>query len=402
MGKTNILLVDGAHRIGLAVARSLKLSGDYVIHLVAQSQGWSDAVQRVFRSTAVDSVHVMRIDSSGDGFFNDLTQLIAFKKIDFLIPAGHEGTLHIAFLKRELSRFCSVLVEDYEQVGKLHDKGNTVLLARQLGVPHPETFLPQDSEEAEIYAGNCTYPVVVKARKGVGTDGVWYAQDAAELMALYRRTSKERGPAEGFLRDRSDPMFQEYIPGELHDVAAFSLRGEMAAGLTQRRLLTRPLSGGKGIVNMTTFNEELLGYARRIVGHLKWDGVLLFDFKIDTRDGEPKLLEVNPRFWGTTWLSTCAGLNFPHNLVLAAKGAALEFPSDYRVGLVCRWPLYELGIIMEKPRSLARIFERVKGILSRFGCRDCVSDIVWPDWKPLVAEFVALSMRLWRDMTLRR
>jgi len=34
---------------------------------------------------------------------------------------------------------------------------------------------------------------------------------------------------------------------------------------------------------------------------LDWHGVAMVEFWIDSRDGKPKLMEINPRFWGTDY-----------------------------------------------------------------------------------------------------
>ena len=402
MKPTNVLIVDGPHRIGLAVARSLRLGGSYTIHLVGHQKGWSDSVFRAFKSNAVDSIHFMRIDSADDSFLYRLRRLIEDKKIDFLIPAGHDGTLHVAFLKKTLERLCTVLAPDYETILPLHDKRETMCLAKRIGIPHPITVVPQSDAEAEKYAGICKYPAVVKARKGTEADGVWYARNSRELMQAYRRAEAQSAACDRFSRDTSFPMIQEYIPGELHDVAIFCLKGDMKACLTQQRVLTKPLSGGKGIVNATTCNLQLMDQARKLVEHLGWDGVLLCDFKIDSRDGTPKLLEVNPRFWGTTWLTTCAGLNFPHNLVLAAKGEPLRLPSRYPVGLKGRWLVYELGMLFEAPVSPGIILQRLKGFFSRFKAENTIYDTLWSDLKPLAADLITRSVWTWQGLGHRR
>jgi predicted ATP-grasp superfamily ATP-dependent carboligase len=401
VGKINILIVDGLHRIGLAVARSLKLAGGYKVHMAIQNTGWLSSVQRELKSNAVDRIHFLPVGLADKAILYYLRRLIHDYKIDFLLPAGHHGTLYIAQLKKDLSRLCTVLAPDYEKVLQLHDKRSTVKLAGRAGIPCPITVFPRNQTAVESYAKNCTYPVVVKAAKGAGADGVWYASNATQLIQAYQVAIAASASCDGFIRDTSSPLLQEYIPGHLHDVAAFSLDGELKAALTQKRLLTKPLKGGKGIVNTTTYNSDLIALAGRFIGHIRWHGVVLFDFKIDRRDGIPKLLEVNPRFWGTTWLTTCAGFNFPHNLVLAARRQPLYFPPKYQVDLVCRWPLYEIGTILEKPRSVAIILQKIKDFVCRFRSRPTVYDILWSDPKPFVAEVITRLVGTWRSLIRR-
>ena len=41
------------------------------------------------------------------------------------------------------------------------------------------------------------------------------------------------------------------------------------------------------------------------------------EFRIDSRDGVPKIMEVNPRFWGSLQLSILSGVDFPYLLYKA-------------------------------------------------------------------------------------
>jgi len=205
---------------------------------------------------------------------------------------------------------------------------------------------------------------------------VWYAKDKSELIWLYQKKTSKKETGDGLIRDSSKPMIQEYLSGELHDVAAFCINGEMKVGLTQKRLMTRPLSGGMGIVNVTTQHKQLLHYAEKIIDRVQWNGVMLMDFKIDDHSGEPKLLEVNPRFWGTTWLTIKAGYNYPFYLVQNTYGMKIDFPADYKVGLHCRWPLQEIFTIFEKPFGMQVMLERLQGFISRFKLKNCVYQLL--------------------------
>jgi predicted ATP-grasp superfamily ATP-dependent carboligase len=245
-------------------------------------------------------------------------------------------------------------------------------MAKELDIPHPFTLIPKNVNDMKSSASKLKYPIVLKARKGAGADGVWYAGSAPELIDLYLKATGTENTGDGVVRDTTQPMLQEYIPGELHDVTAFCINGEMKLGLTQKRLLTRPLSGGLGIFNVTTKNEQLLQYASKIIDKNKWTGVMLIDFKMDSRDGRPKLLEINPRFWGTTWLTIKAGFNYHYYLVSHALGRSVTLPRNYRVGLHCRWPILEVKTIFEKPVSLITIAKRTKDFISRFGIKNCV------------------------------
>ena len=47
-----------------------------------------------------------------------------------------------------------------------------------------------------------------------------------------------------------------------------------------------------------------------LMGGMGWDGVAMVEFKLDEKDGKPKLMEVNGRF-GQLPLSIAPGVGFP-------------------------------------------------------------------------------------------
>jgi predicted ATP-grasp superfamily ATP-dependent carboligase len=371
MEKINILIFDGLARSGLAVAKALKQTGEFNIHIATKSISLGEIFKATLNFPLIDSVNILKKDFSDSSFADCLIEIIKKRKIDIIIPIG-SSIVYISKIKNYLERFSKVLVEDYDKLILFHDKSKTIHMAKELNIPHPFTLFPNCLIDIKSFAFKIKYPVVLKARKGMGADGVWYARTASELIDMYTRVTRREKAGDGLVRDCSQPIVQEYIPGELHDVAAFCVNGEMKLGLTQQRLVTKPLSGGAGIVNVTTKNEQLLQHARKIIDKIKWDGVMLIDFKIDSRDGKPKLLEINPRFWGTTWLTIQAGFNYPYYLVLQKLGRSMVLPKNYRVDLYCRWPYLELKSIFDKPISFIAILERTQKFLLRFKLKNCI------------------------------
>ena len=365
-----VLIVNGFNRAGLAVTRALKMAGNYVIHLTTSSSNASNIIIKKFKSKSIDEMHGINHDFKKNINRDTLIRIIKKHKIDVILPIG--SYMQLAKIKPTLSKFCKVLVEDYEKIDRFHDKRKTIVIARELYIPHPATYFPRKIEDITSYAKNVSYPVVIKPAIGTGAKGVRYVRNEKELTRLCRKASQNRELDDCYEENRHGILLQEYIPGELEDVTALGLEGHMVLGMTQKRILTKPLSGGSGIVNITTHNEELLNYARKVISHAQWTGVLLFDFKIDDRDEKPKLLEINPRFWGTTWLTIRAGLNYPHYLIQASLGQPVELPHYYRESLICRWPSREFETIFTKPLTFIGAIERAYKFLNRFRYENCV------------------------------
>jgi predicted ATP-grasp superfamily ATP-dependent carboligase len=392
MNSTNILLVGPLNRAAISMARGLKTADVYSIRLMCESKGNIDVIQNKFKSSAIDYVHFVKEKYHDTAFVKMMLKIIRNYKIDVVLPTATAAIL-VAKEKRELSKYCKVAVEDYDKVDNFHDKRKTILIARRLNIPHPHTLLSNDLDEIETYAHNANYPLVIKARKGSGANGVWYARNPTELLNLYREINEKTNCVDGFINDWSSPMIQDYIPGGVEMAGAFCVNGEIKAGFTQRHLVTKPLSGGEGIVIETTYNEELLEYARRIVEYCQWNGIIHFDFKIDSRDGSAKLLEVNPRFWTNLWLSVSAGLNYPQYSILQALGKNIEFSEDYEKGLTCRWPLLELQTIFERPSTFSAVRKRVGQFIFRFSNRNCEYNLNFSDFEPVIIKTWELLRR---------
>jgi predicted ATP-grasp superfamily ATP-dependent carboligase len=70
---------------------------------------------------------------------------------------------------------------------------------------------------------------------------------------------------------------------------------------------------------------------------LNWHGVAHIDF-VACKEGDFKLIEVNPRLWGALALSTFAGVDFPYLWYLAAMGESIDgLASSKYPPIKCRW-----------------------------------------------------------------
>jgi predicted ATP-grasp superfamily ATP-dependent carboligase len=77
------------------------------------------------------------------------------------------------------------------------------------------------------------------------------------------------------------------------------------------------VTGGPSTICVSVVDDRLTGYAASLIRELEWSGVAMVEFK---KDDDYRLMEVNPRFWGSLPLATRAGLNFPDLLCRRAMG----------------------------------------------------------------------------------
>jgi hypothetical protein len=91
---------------------------------------------------------------------------------------------------------------------------------------------------------------------------------------------------------------------------------------------------------------------------LKWHGIAMVEFRQDSRDGEYKLMEINPKFWGSLDLALAAGADFPADLCRIAVGETLQFTDEYDRNLRFQWPFSGHGDLFHlwtRPRSIFQV-----------------------------------------------
>ncbi len=119
-------------------------------------------------------------------------------------------------------------------------------------------------------------------------------------------------------------MVQELIPGggeSQFSYTALCRDGQPLASLTARRVRQTPMDFGRASTFVETVDDPATSaIAARLLGALRYTGIAEVEFKRDPRDGNLKLLDINPRVWG--WQSLCgaAGVDYPYLLWLLTIG----------------------------------------------------------------------------------
>jgi hypothetical protein len=118
----------------------------------------------------------------------------------------------------------------------------------------------------------------------------------------------------------------------------------------------------------------------------------MVEFRRDSRVGDYKLMEINPKFWGSLDLALAAGADFPGDLCQMALGRTLSFSDQYQRNLRYQWPLSghgELFHLWTRPQS---IFEVALDLLN-----PGVKSNIWlSDLGPNIQELRGLAGKLFR------
>jgi predicted ATP-grasp superfamily ATP-dependent carboligase len=209
------------------------------------------------------------------------------------------------------------------------DKVTTLRIANKIGIPLPKTSFARNADEIEIPA---EFPLIVKPSRGSGSRGMSVVGNVEELKRAVAEISKRGLVA----------IIQEKIPveGAGYGVSVlFNFESKPRAVFVHKRLREYPVKGGPSTLRISVKYPELAETGVSLMKEIGWIGAGMVEFKIDPRDGVPKLMEINPRLWGSLQLSISSGIDFPELLVkMALDGDIPEIP-DYKEGIMARWLL---------------------------------------------------------------
>jgi predicted ATP-grasp superfamily ATP-dependent carboligase len=286
-------------------------------------------------------------------FLRALEEELRAGRYDVVIPMEFATQTLLARHRDRVERYARFPFADAELAGRVGDKGELMKFAADRGFEIPATFFPSGPDEADAMAAELPYPVLVKPRSSSGGRGIALAPDRRAFPATYRRVHR------GFPR----PIVQELLPagGDAIGVAAlFNYASVPRASLVYRRMREYPVTGGPSTLRESIRDDDVRRSAERLLSALRWVGVAMAEFKVDPRDGRPRLLEVNPRFWGSLHHAIASGVDFPYLLYRMAMDGDVEPPAEYRVGARTRSFLH--GELMHFVTSPAR-FRMKPGLL---------------------------------------
>lgn len=252
-----------------------------------------------------------------------------------LIPFGRR-TLGILSRHPELGEDFFMLVPTPEALETADNKHEVLRLGRTLGVPVPFTATSEEYPAPQELASAIRYPAVVKYRNGEAlglhaSQRYRIATGREEFLEIYSQME---------LRQAA-PLAQEYIAGEGLGVCMVLDRNhQLTDFICHRRIREYPASGGPSCCCETVFSRTLLALAYRLLAGLSFTGVAMVEFKGSLE--KPVLMEINPRFWGSSPLIYAAGSTFYESVARTAAGTAPALDAatcepTYRLGQKMRY-----------------------------------------------------------------
>lgn len=357
-----VILTYGRSLMALVIARSLAQRGVEVI-------GCDDVDLTVlsFSKHVRETFTVAPWKTEPERFLDDLEAAV----LDYAPGDGRPYVLMPVFGEAELiarhrARFeptIKIAAPSWRSIDKVHPKDHLVRTAAAADLPAPRTWIVPEPRTLRALAPGLTYPLIVKPSSGVGGRGVSLVQTPQEAI--------ERVETLGY---RARPLLQECVPGRDYCVAVLAKNGQLAAFMAYRNLTTFPRKAGAGALRETVDAEPFRAAVQKVLEATHWNGLAELDFRWtgDPAD-EPKLIEVNARFWAGIFHSIQTAVDFPWLLYLQTIGAPLDPVGQPNIGGRTKVPgVWLLAAIEEVAASAPRLGaadEAWTAIRARLGAR---------------------------------
>ena len=217
---------------------------------------------------------------------------------------------------------------DYNVFLLAADKSKLMSFCEQHHFAHPRTRpLTRDNiNEVAEYVG---FPSLIKPNRSVGARGITLVHSIEELRHLYPSIVKRYGNA----------SLQEFVDNKglpYYNVMLYrNSDGEIFGSTIIEILRFFPINGGSSSLCRTIDDSRLLMECVNVLNQLNWVGMADFDV-LKNKDGEYKIIEINPRVPASLRAADIAGVNFPEIIINDTLGQ-LQKKYTYKTGMYLRY-----------------------------------------------------------------
>lgn len=313
----NILLTSVGRRNYLVNYFKEALKGQGEIH--ASNSVWSPALEVADKAVITPLIY----DDSYIQFIlkycltNNISVILSLFDIDLPVLSKSKDVFK--------NNGIELLVSDFEVTQICNDKWRTYKFLVNNEILTPKTFLSKQNCLESIACGQTNFPLVIKPRWGMGSIGIYVADNKSELEVLFKKTKKEI--LNSYLKYESTAtinesiIIQEMVNGVEYGLDIINnLNKNYITTLVKRKTAMR---AGETDSAITENHPILRKTGEKISKHLGHILNLDVDCFID-KVNKPYVLEMNCRFGGHYPFSHLAGANLPLAIVKWISGKVVE------------------------------------------------------------------------------
>ncbi len=300
----NGVIIIGGHVQGLGIARILGKLGNKIIvmdstpHNIARRSKYCNKFIEINNDTLLEEL--ILIGKSG------------LYKNYIIFPTNDLYVFILSKNKELLSQYFILAADDWEVVEKTYNKRLTYNIAKKIGVPIANTWMPNNIQEIDSL--NPDFPCIIKPAVMHSfysklKKKVFLCKDKTELIENYKRAIS--------VIPANEVIVQSVIKSDssgLYSVCFLHNKDKEIQYFVGRRARQHPPDFG----NATTLaqivdNEVLVEMGKRLLTEIGYTGVCEVEFMMDTSDNLFKFLEINPRTWKWHSIAELANINMLEN-----------------------------------------------------------------------------------------
>lgn len=235
-------------------------------------------------------VHLLR-NSSFDLFKLDLQSILSRFPNQHIIymPVAETLTRHlIRFIQEEKVDNLHHILPDQHFFNLCANKGEFQKYCEERNFPVPKSY--NQNSIVDLRANFRS--VLIKPKSGQGSVGIHYLNSIEDL--------DKHTPI-----DFEKNIVQERIVSKNQVAGAFffCVDGNVISSYCHQRIRTFPEIGGVTVFSKSIRDEQILKIGAELLKSMNWNGLAMIEFMFDEPSQSWRIIELNPRIWGSIMLS---------------------------------------------------------------------------------------------------
>lgn len=292
------------------------------------------------------------------GKLDAIKDLLNKNKIDIVLPIDESTIRLISEHSNEISQLTSIAPCPKTDIFDIViNKWLFSIWLKKNNIPSPRTILLPANNNFKEPISKLSFPVLIKPARGDGGKGIKYIKDATTLSNYSKKNPNSQ-----------DYILQEFINGYNIDCSVLCQNGNILAYTIQKGINQDSLDFKYSAHIDFMHHEPTLALVKDIIHKLTWSGVAHLDLRYDEENNQIKIIEINPRYWGTLMGSLYAGVNFPYLSCLAGLNISVAKETFQPIRFMMATPetiirVLRLGILQINRKSKFYDYSNLKDII---------------------------------------